>query len=332
MDRLCKVHPPLLPFIFTNKVKGHSKDNKTSHRSTIDFSNLEAVRALNAALLAADYGIDHWSELILNPTFLCPPIPGRADYIHHVADILGDSHAGDDMEVPTGPSIRGLDIGTGATLIYPLLGTQSYGWSFVATDIDPQSIASSQAILQANVLEDTIEVRLQSHQNCMLQNLFDDTTVFDFVMCNPPFYESAAAYQKENNRKVRNLQKNSQKRNPRNQDYVSAPSKSTGSNNFGGGPSELWYPGGEVAFVTKLIQESWDIHSRKTGAATLQCLWFSSLISRKDHLPQLIQRLEQTGVKNIRVVPMGQGGSKTSNILFWSFYNVQEQEEWFHHR
>ena len=250
-----------------------------------------------------------------------------------MADILGQSKTGSaDLDIPTGPSIRGLDIGTGATLIYPLLGTQSYGWSFVATDVDPQSVASSKAILQANALEDIMDVRLQSNKNHMLQNLFCDAPqMFDFVMCNPPFYESAAAYQKENNRKVRNLRHNRQKRNKSAKQTEDASSlRPTGSNNFGGGPSELWYPGGEVAFVSQMIQESCDLYDDNS----VRCLWFSSLISRQDHLPTLIHRLEQTaksstGVQDVRVVPMGQGGSKTSNLLFWSFYNKQEQEEWF---
>ena len=347
MEHLCKFHPPLQSFLRV----GHTSK---ALRSTIDFGDPHAVRALNAALLAADYGISEWSSF-LPSSCLCPPIPGRADYIHHVADILAASKTGadatgsNDTHIPTGPSIRGLDIGTGATLIYPLLGTQTYGWSFIATDVDANSITSARKILSANTLDSgnsKIDIRLQRNKQHALKHVLG-TDRIDFVMCNPPFYESAAAYQKESQRKVRNLAANAKKRqkysggghsnnnnNNNNREHQnsettkeSGTSNMSGSNNFRGGPSELWFPGGEVAFITKLIQESSDnnvVHMQ-------QCLWFSSLVSRRDNLPTLLKILEQAPaeVKDTRIIPMGQGGLKTSHILFWSFHDREEQREWY---
>ncbi|STT49675.1 putative SAM-dependent methyltransferase [Klebsiella pneumoniae] len=71
-------------------------------------------------------------------------MPGRADYIHHLADLL----AGDSGEVPKDATI--LDIGTGANLIYPLIGAHEYGWRFTGSEINPQAFASAQAIINGN--------------------------------------------------------------------------------------------------------------------------------------------------------------------------------------
>ena len=51
---------------------------------SIDYADPAAVKALNQALLKDAYGLD-WD---LPPDYLCPPIPGRSEYLHHLADLL----------------------------------------------------------------------------------------------------------------------------------------------------------------------------------------------------------------------------------------------------
>ena len=58
---------------------------------SIDFANPKAVKWLNKALLKLYYSIEYWD---IPAGYLCPPIPGRADYIHHIADLLGSSNFG----------------------------------------------------------------------------------------------------------------------------------------------------------------------------------------------------------------------------------------------
>jgi 23S rRNA (adenine1618-N6)-methyltransferase len=41
-------------------------------------------------LLISYYDIQKWDI----PHYLCPPIPGRADYIHYIADLLAESNNG----------------------------------------------------------------------------------------------------------------------------------------------------------------------------------------------------------------------------------------------
>jgi 23S rRNA (adenine1618-N6)-methyltransferase len=78
---------------------------------------------------------------------LRPPIPGRADYIHYIADLLAENNGG---KIPKGKQIKCLNIGVGANCIYPIIGNQEYGGSFVGADVDPVSIASANKIIEFN--------------------------------------------------------------------------------------------------------------------------------------------------------------------------------------
>ena len=138
--------PELAPFVRLNNYNDES----------IDFSNAKAVMMLNKALLKHFYKIDYWN---IPEGYLCPPIPGRADYIHHIADLLASSNNG---KIPTGSQIKCLDIGVGANCIYPIIGNKEYGWSFVGSDIDPVSIQSANEIIENNAsLKGNVTLRLQ---------------------------------------------------------------------------------------------------------------------------------------------------------------------------
>ena len=94
-------------------------------QESINFFEPEAVKMLNTALLKYFYGIDFWE---IPPHYLCPPIPGRADYIHHIADLLSASNNG---RIPTGEQVNCIDIGVGANCVYPIIGNKTYGWKFI---------------------------------------------------------------------------------------------------------------------------------------------------------------------------------------------------------
>ncbi len=122
-DQLTAACPALIPLV---------KKNPRGEDS-IDFSDAASVKMLNRALLMHHYQVVKWD---IPPNYLCPPIPGRADYIHHIADLLASSNDG---EIPKGSAVRCLDIGVGANCIYPLIGEREYGWSFIGTEIDPKA-------------------------------------------------------------------------------------------------------------------------------------------------------------------------------------------------
>ncbi len=255
---------------------------------TIDFADPAAVKALNAALLRHYYGIEHWD---LPPGYLCPPIPGRADYIHHAADLLAEGGA-----IPRGPSVAVLDIGTGANCIYPLLGHQEYGWRFVGSELDQPALANARQIVAANPpLAGFVDCRHQASASAIFRGIVAPGERFALSLCNPPFHASAQEAAAATRRKVRNLGTGRDARPPL---------------NFGGRNTELWCPGGEAAFIGRMIAES----------ATLPdtCLWFTSLVSKAANLPALRWALASVRAVEVRLVPMGQG-QKQSRLLAWSF-------------
>lgn len=256
---------------------------------SIDFADPRAVKALNTALLALQYAIREWG---VPDGYLCPPIPGRADYIHHLADLLASGHGG---APPRGDQVRILDLGVGASVIYPILGHREYGWSFVGTDIDPDALAWGRRILAANPgLAAAVTLRQQARKSAILGGVLDPGERFDACVCNPPFHASAAEARAGSERKWRNLGRAGGRR----------PVL-----NFGGHAGELWCPGGEAGFLGRLIAES-----RRHPDA---CGWFSALVSRSASLPGLLAALRGAAASH-RVIEMGQG-HKRSRILAWSF-------------
>jgi 23S rRNA (adenine1618-N6)-methyltransferase len=249
---------------------------------SIDFANPLSVRALNRALLVHHYGIEGWK---IPKQYLCPPIPGRADYLHYLADLLGQSEQ-------RAEDVRVLDIGTGANCIYPLIGHRVYGWQFVGSDIDAAALANAQGILDANPgLNEAIKLRLQTSRKKIFPGVVQAGEVFDLVMCNPPFHSSLAEANSGTQRKWKNLGK-----------------KPAQALNFGGQGAELWCQGGEEAFVREMIVESVAVNSR----------WFTSLISKSASLPGVYDALKNAGVTDTRTIEMAQG-QKKSRLIAWTF-------------
>lgn len=280
MELLCKSSPSLTPFVFTNDFGTQS----------IDFSNPKAVFELNKALLRSAYKIKNWQ---ISPNSLCPGIPGRADYIHNLADLLARDNNG---ELPIGYKTKILDIGTGSSLIYPIIGAQEYEWDFIATEIDRQSIQQAENNINTNSwLKKKIQLRFQENKENILKGIIFENDRFDAIMCNPPFFKSREDNWKVSSKKFQNLHKNKE------QPTVQ---------NFSGHPNELWYPGGEKAFITKLIYESQQFKSHLG--------WITTLVSSKDHIKPLVSILEYHKAAKIEIIPMHQG-QKISRILAWKW-------------
>ena len=267
---------------------------------TIDFANPNAVKTLNCALLAHYYQIEFWD---VPAGYLCPPVPGRADYVHYLADLLATDNQ---AVVPKGNTVKGLDIGAGANVIYPIIATRSYGWKMVGTDIDPVSIKSANSIIDSNpVLTGNIDIRHQYCQQHIFTGVVKAGEYFDFCMCNPPFHQSAEQAKAVSQRKVQNLAKNKSKRGS----HLSS-SRSNEALNFAGQSSELWCEGGELQFIQRMIAESRDYAS--------QIHWFSSLVSKKDNLIHIYKSLRESGVTDVKTVEMAQG-QKVSRFVAWRF-------------
>ncbi|MDD7913023.1 23S rRNA (adenine(1618)-N(6))-methyltransferase RlmF [Polaribacter ponticola] len=244
---------------------------------TIDFSIPEAVKELNKALLFSYDKISVWDFPDEN---LCPPIPGRLDYILYLTDLLSEEE-----------NVKILDIGTGATCIYPLLGVAENNWDFVATDIDLDSLDTSQDNIDDNNFSDKIELRQQFDENNILKGVLKDEDSFSAVICNPPFYKSAEEAQGANKRKNRNL-------------------GNSAVRNFSGNNNELWYVGGEKAFLHNYLYES--------SLFKESSKWFTSLVSKKDNIDSLQKSSRKLGAKEFKVIAMNQG-NKVTRIACWRY-------------
>jgi 23S rRNA (adenine1618-N6)-methyltransferase len=291
-DKLGEVHPALSSFVKPNKYG----DN------TINFFDPLAVKALNKALLKQYYGIDYWD---IPDGYLCPPIPGRADYLHSLADLLYPEKSSTSTKSYFNEQVTCLDIGVGANCVYPIIGSSEYGWSFIGSDVDQTAMDNAQSIVDNNKrLQSKVTLRLQSDTSQLLTGILQKNERVELVVCNPPFHASAQEAQAANQRKQTNLK---------------GTPKAKVNLNFGGQSNELWYPGGEKEFLSNLIQES------KTFATS--CFWFSSLVSKEAHLTFLYKTLEKVGPTAVKTVAMAQG-NKTSRIVAWTFLSPKQRKAW----
>ena len=267
---------------------------------TIAFADPAAVMALNAALLKVFYAVESWC---VPPGYLCPPIPGRADYVHHAADLLARGRIG---SIPRGPDIRVLDIGVGANCIYPLIGHREYGWRFVGSDTDAVALRAAQQIVNANDgLAAAIELRLQASVQKIFEGILRPHDRFDFVLCNPPFHASARAAEAGAMRKWKNLGKAG---------GLPGNAESNPKLNFGGQAAELWCERGEVGFVCRMVAES----AQPQTQTQAQVSWFSALVSREENLPEIYSALKAVCARKVETIDMAQG-QKKSRIVAWHF-------------
>ena len=274
----------------TPELDAFTISNPTGQR-TIDFQDVQAVRMLNRALLKTHYSIDFWD---IPEGYLCPPIPGRVDYIHYLADLLA---SGNNQVIPRGRDIKALDIGTGASLVYPIIGQGEYGWHFTGTDIDADALNSAQQICELNNLN--IALRRQDMPENIFRGVIQSNDAFHVTMCNPPFHASKEQANKGTQRKWANLGKGQSK-----------------LLNFGGQNTELWCPGGEIKFIARMVEQS--------VAFADQCLWFTSLVSKKDNLQPLHRILTNANVTDYKVVEMAQG-QKTSRFIAWTYLKKKQR-------
>lgn len=287
-EQLIIVLPELAKYVYLNKYNNQS----------IDFFNPDAVKILNKALLKYFYNINEWN---IPNDYLIPPIPGRADYIHYISDLLASKNNG---SIPTGKKIKCLDIGVGANCIYPIIGNKEYGWSFIGSDIDLISIESAKNNINKNNLSEAIELRHQDNIHKMFGGILKKDEIIDLTICNPPFHNSLDEAKKASLRKYSNLKKKK---------YSQAVL------NFAGQSNELWCKGGEFAFVKKMIKES-KIFSKS-------CFVFSTLISKKENLNKFYKLLKKNDAFEINIIKMEQG-NKISHILAWTFLDIEEQRKY----
>lgn len=189
------------------------------------------MRALTTVLLKRDFSL----EVELPQDRLVPTLPLRLNYLLWIEDLL--ELANNKQE-----KIHGIDIGTGACCIYPILAARKNGWKFTATETDEANYECSLKTIAHNNLEDNVSLVKVSPESMLLGNINLDLQ-YDFTMCNPPFFDSDLLGAPAKSRTDKRPEPTCPK---------SGGSKST---------SEIAVKGGEVQFIQKLVKESQDMKS-----------------------------------------------------------------------
>lgn len=200
--------------------------------------------------------------------------------------------------------VRGVDVGTGASCIYALLGARVNNWRFVATESDAASFASAQANVARNGLSDRISVRKVETVRLLLEPLSTPTpdefgsddaakkatppattppTTYHFSMCNPPFFDDMSEADT----------------NPQTSCMGSA--------------NEMVFPGGEVAFVGHLIADSLELRTR--------VLWYTTMVGRKASVRKILALLRAQQVPHMRTTEFFQGRTKRWGVA-WTFVSA----------
>ncbi|KAE8354119.1 DUF890 domain protein [Aspergillus coremiiformis] len=255
----------------------------------LDFSDPDAVRQLTKSLLQRDFNLNvHIPE-----NRLCPPVPNRFNYIlwlQGLLDTTGNEYR-DDYDPDR--KVTGLDIGTGCCSIYPLLGCAVRPqWNFVATDIDDDNIRTSQETVSANKLESRILIVKTDLSGSLIPLDKLEVKAIDFTMCNPPFYTS---------RKELVSSAEAKKRPP-----FSACT---------GAEVEMVTQGGEVAFVSRMIEESLRLRER--------VLWYTSMVGKLSSVSILIEKLIEHGNHNYAVTEFIQGSKTRRWAIAWSWGDLR---------
>ncbi|KAG2655576.1 RNA N6-adenosine-methyltransferase mettl16-like isoform X2 [Panicum virgatum] len=291
---LAELYPSFRPYVSVSE-RG---------RASVDFTDFSATRELTRVLLLHDHGVNWW----IPDGQLCPTVPNRSNYIHWIEDLLSSN-----LTPPISSSsgrVRGFDIGTGANCIYPLLGASLLGWSFVGSDVTDVALewakknvennphltelieirnanaaslsSESEAIvrepIRENVLEPVEDAAMQKPP--VLVCVVKESESFDFCMCNPPFFESI-------------------------EEAGLNPKTSCG-----GTAEEMVCPGGELAFVTHIIEDSVSLKN--------SFRWFTSMVGRKANLKLLMSKARKAGASVVKTTEFVQGQTARWGLA-WSF-------------
>ncbi|KAH7101503.1 hypothetical protein BKA62DRAFT_703169 [Auriculariales sp. MPI-PUGE-AT-0066] len=290
----------------------------TSRGATIDFNNPAAVRMLNQALYQVSLGI----SISLPEDRLCPPVRPLSNKKTHSDTVRIEI---DGEQVPlfivvslllTSTLLRRyymnwirqlhlhsacdespviIDIGTGASAVYPLVGCSTWPEAqFFATELDQISYGYAEGNVIANDMQSRITLVKTSPSDHLLQPLFAHHNLRYFAtMCNPPFYQSEEDMQRR-----------------------AASKESPALTVYTGAATESVTPGGEVAFVEKMIRESVLVQSR--------CIWFTSMLGLASSLERLVEVLQSLHISNYAVNGFTSGTGTTRRwLLGWSFKPVR---------
>lgn len=271
LDRLVAKNPHLKPYY---------------RDGSYDFSSTEAQCLVAEAYLNTYCGL----KVNLDRRKLCPRIPNRLSYLNWCEEAAGVISEFETAQLA-------IDIGTGSSAIYPLLGVSRHPeLHFIGTEIDPESIAWARKIVTENNLEDKIcilDSAASSHRPTFPR--VDEN--IRYTMCNPPFYTNGDDLYERS--KFKNLKPN---------ELLSSD-------------SEMFYEGGEVQFIKDLLHDS--IELAKEKPETVKTCWFLSQIGIKSNCFEVESVLNEAKaarkITQFRIDKLQTHGSSTSRwVVAWA--------------
>ncbi|RMZ70068.1 DUF890 domain [Pyrenophora seminiperda CCB06] len=257
----------------------------------LDFQDPETIQTLSKAILKVDFGL----ELDVPSDRLCPPIPNRWNYVAWLQGLIDSTSPDYASKYDPNRQVCGLDIGTGASAIYTLLCLKSRpNWSMCATDIDKRSFESAARNLALNSLMTRTKLLQTTELSPLIPLAALGVDHLDFTICNPPFFTDVADMQASLKGEGKSWKPNA---------------VCTGSEN------EMVCLGGDVGFVTKMVNESLVLRDKVQ--------WYTSLFGKLDSAKAIIRLLKHHGINNWAVGVVDVGSSTKRWIVAWSFGNLR---------
>lgn len=211
-------------------------------------------------------------------------------WLQSLVDSTSDTYV--DSYDDTRPVI-GIDIGVGASCIYPLLGCAvRANWRFGGTDVDETSLGHAQKQVVLNDMQSRIRLKKAVSQGPILDLKALGIEHADFIMCNPPFFTS------KQDMLATHLTKK-----------VSPSAVCTGAD------VEMITEGGDLGFVSKIVDESTKLRG--------QVQWYSSMLGKLSSAQAVVQKLKQTGASNWAVTSLQAGHVTKRWAVAWSFDNLR---------
>ncbi|KAF2998811.1 hypothetical protein E8E13_001569 [Curvularia kusanoi] len=259
----------------------------------LDFQDPANLEALSKAILKVDFSI----HLSLPSNRLCPPIPNRWNYVSWIQGLLDSTSPTYSNKYEPEREVIGLDIGTGASGIYAMLCMKSRPkWTMCATDVDKTSFESAAANFAKNNLLSRAKILQTTPSMALIPLEGLGTQQLDFTLCNPPFFVDAAEMEKS----------------------LSGEGKATGPNAVcTGSNNEMICPGGDLGFVTRIVEESLVLCEKVT--------WYSSMLGKLSSAKAIVELLKSHGVTNWAVGVL-EPGTKTGTkrwVVAWSFGDLR---------
>jgi 23S rRNA (adenine1618-N6)-methyltransferase len=267
---LIKEFPELKKYILKQ-----NEDNEGEFQ--FDWSNNELSLLMDKSILNYYFDIKYYD---IPKGFLIPPIPSRINYINLINSIITKLIKDIDIK-----NIIGIDIGTGANIIYPILGYSIYKWKFICTEINKEAYNNAKLILQKNNLENNINIIKQNNKDNIFISILNRENKYIFSMCNPPYYNY------ENEIKLEDKK--------RDNEY-----------NF----DEIYYKNGEYGFFQRYFEESICYKNN--------VFLYTILIGKKINAENIYDKLSSySDIIKIYNMQKILTGNNIRYIIYWSFFN-----------